>query len=469
MDDVSLLTRRRLLGTGAGLASALGIGVGVPQKVQASGGVTPDDSDSETVGGLYAVATDTDGSSEDSRVALGTLGHHHEWANTAPSELHFDEASAGTQRWRFDPDDRALSPTIVEGTVFVSSGNKVYALDAETIDEQWHFTAEAEIHHEAEIHTAPQVVDGTVYVGSRNHSVYAVDAQTGEKEWRFETGDRVRSSPTVMDGRVFVGSDDNNVYALDTETGEERWHFKTGEEVATSPTVLDGSVFITSSDGYLYALNTETGDEQWRFETDPGQGRVNASTPTAADGVVYVGSGSGSENALYAIDQDSGEELWTFETDTSVSSLPTVADGTVYVISAQQLYAIDQDSGEKQWNIDMFSFSSPTVVDDSVFLGDRDGYVYEFDRATGEEKWRFEIGESVPVNSPTVVDGTLFVGSVHTDPETGPDPNPEVEPSSPSSSPEDQPGFGIVSTLTALGGLGYLLKRRVLNDEKRTQ
>lgn len=41
------------------------------------------------------------------------------------------------------------------------------------------------------------------------------------------------------------------------------------------------------------------------------------------------------------------------------------------------------------------------------------------------------------------------------------EPEPEPEPES---EPEDQPGFGIASTLTALGGFGYLLKQRLTDN-----
>ncbi|WEL17252.1 Secreted protein, with PKD repeat domain [Halorhabdus sp. SVX81] len=43
----------------------------------------------------------------------------------------------------------------------------------------------------------------------------SVRAAPGEQEWAFETGDDVSASPTVVDGTVFVGSRDNNLYAVD--------------------------------------------------------------------------------------------------------------------------------------------------------------------------------------------------------------------------------------------------------------
>ena len=50
---------------------------------------------------------------------------------------------------------------------------------------------------------------------------------------------------------------DNYVYALDAATGNERWRFETGREVNSSPTVADGTVFVGSFDNRVYALDAE--------------------------------------------------------------------------------------------------------------------------------------------------------------------------------------------------------------------
>lgn len=62
---------------------------------------------------------------------------------------------------------------------------------------------------------SPTVVNGMVFVGSHDSKVYAMDAETGEEEWTFETEAEVYSSPTIVDGTLFVGSDDYTVCALD--------------------------------------------------------------------------------------------------------------------------------------------------------------------------------------------------------------------------------------------------------------
>ena len=71
-----------------------------------------------------------------------------------------------------------------------------------------------------------------------------------------------------------------------------------------------------------------------------------------------------------------------------------------------------QSPGTQQWAFETGAdvHSSPTVVDGTVFVGSDDCNLYAVDAATGDEEWAFETGDYVR-SSPTVVDGTVFVGS----------------------------------------------------------
>jgi hypothetical protein len=73
---------------------------------------------------------------------------------------------------------------------------------------------------------------------------------------------------------------------------------------------------------------------------------------------------------------------------------------------------VDAATGEQEWAFDTSDWvnSSPTVVDGTVFVGSNDDNLYAVDAATGDQEWVFETGDPV-YSSPTVVDGTVFVGS----------------------------------------------------------
>jgi len=63
----------------------------------------------------------------------------------------------------------------------------------------------------------------------------------------------------------------------------------------SSPTVADGTVFVGSRDANVYALAADDGSEQWRFQT----GTYVFSSLTVVDGTVFVGS---NDNNVYALD-----------------------------------------------------------------------------------------------------------------------------------------------------------------------
>ena len=69
--------------------------------------------------------------------------------------------------------------------------------------------------------SSPVIVNGIVYVGSRDHNLYAIDAATGALLWNFTDFDNnwVSSTPAVADGIVYIGGYRNKVYALDAMTG----------------------------------------------------------------------------------------------------------------------------------------------------------------------------------------------------------------------------------------------------------
>ncbi len=111
----------------------------------------------------------------------------------------------------------------------------------------------------------------------------------------------------------------------------------------------------------------------------------------------------------------SGDERWRFETGDGIWSSPTVVDGTVFVGSNDgNVYALDAGSGDERWQFatEGDAWGSPTVVDGTVFVGSEDHNVYALEAASGDERWRFATEEGIGPSSPTVVDGTVYVASL---------------------------------------------------------
>jgi outer membrane protein assembly factor BamB len=259
---------------------------------------------------------------------------------------------------------------------------------------------------------------------------------TGSVLWTFGTGDAIWSSPIVSSGVVYFGSDDMSLYAVDTTTHQLRWKFATGGVIRSRPAVADSMVYISSDDGVLHALEASSGTEKWNAaigsanvrtggKDDVGMGYdYQQSSPTVADGVVYVGSGAAEVDAFEAA---TGKQVWRFETASRVRSTPAISDGKVFVGDGSGLlHALDAKTGSELWNAQGCDIPSPAVSNGLVYCGSRGTLeVRAWDIQTGELRWQFSAGHSWVDSSPRVVDGTLYIGSSDAatlfalDPQTG--------------------------------------------------
>jgi hypothetical protein len=94
----------------------------------------------------------------------------------------------------------------------------------------------------------------------------------------------------------------------------------------------------------------------------------------------------GSDNTVHALYAATGEVKWQIKTGAHVRSSPTVTDETVFVGSNdKRIYAIDLNTGEKLWyfETDGFVRSSPTVFDGTLFFGSNDNHLYKLDTDVG--------------------------------------------------------------------------------------
>ena len=323
---------------------------------------------------------------------------------------------------------------------FGSYDGRFYAVDAPTGKLRWKFATAGERRFEAKgLHgflpktqtyadafdvflSSPVVVGNSVYFGSGDGNLYALDTRSGELRWKFATGNVVHASPAYADGTLYFGSWDAYFYAVDAETGKEKWRFHGGEDnvihnqvgFQSSPTVANNVVYTGCRDSNVYALDARTGKELWRFNNE--MSWVN-STPAVADGKLLFAT---SDSALFhAIDAQTGKSIYRHPTKAYVFSSPTVAGDVVLLgVLNGTLEARDLKTGELLWEFQTASsrenrlwaltaerkfnpglvfnspwresvnngiaiqesvgpfYSTPLVVDQTVFVGSGDGYLY---------------------------------------------------------------------------------------------
>jgi outer membrane protein assembly factor BamB len=186
------------------------------------------------------------------------------------------------------------------------------------------------------------------------------------------------------------------------------WSYTTGGAVQSSPSVADGVVYVNSTDNNLYALNASTGAKLWSYPT----GGLVYDSPAVANGVVYDGL---SDDNLYALNASTGAVLWS---DSGYgypfTSSPAVADGVVYFIGPE---AVNASTGAVLWTycICFQINASPTVANGVFYSGSLVNAVfYAIDANTGVPIWTFESGKTRDYafsSSPSVSNGVVYASS----------------------------------------------------------
>jgi PQQ-dependent dehydrogenase (methanol/ethanol family) len=137
--------------------------------------------------------------------------------------------------------------------------------------------------------TSPIVVNGTMFVTTSFSHVYAIDAKTGAELWHFKPklglittyccGPNNRGV-AVADDKVFVATLDAKLVALDSKTGNVVWQQtladpEDGYSETMAPTVVKGKVLIGTNGGeygirgFVKAFDTKDGKLLWTFNTTP--------------------------------------------------------------------------------------------------------------------------------------------------------------------------------------------------------
>lgn len=176
---------------------------------------------------------------------------------------------------------------------------------------------------------------------------------------------------------------------------------------ASSPTVADGRVYLTTGDG-VFALSLRDGTERWH-EADVRPAATAARTnygsglapPIVGDGRVYVAT----PDAVLALDAADGTAIWR-SPDLTPTGTPAVADGAVFVPTADGVRSFDAADGTRRWEANGRATTQPAVAEGTVVVSGETQL--GLDAATGDRRWEADVRSDAP---PAVHDATVFLGA----------------------------------------------------------
>lgn len=246
-----------------------------------------------------------------------------------------------------------------------------------------------------------------------------------------------RTTQTTMERRAMAGS--WSTFGYDTSNcgynsespavpkTEKSWsHAVPGYYTLPTPAVSEIGVYMCSK-ASVFGIDRATGLGVWEARLAP---YTHTFTPAVADGTVYgvarglagADSGSNRPGVVVAIDERTGDRVW--EQRAMVTSSPTVGPDRLFHAAAGRTGASivgrSKEDGTVAWERPLNggdragAFGTPALVDGALYAtgwirttDGSDGVLYSLDPASGEERWRVTVSETV--ESAPLVDGQLAV------------------------------------------------------------
>jgi alcohol dehydrogenase (cytochrome c) len=228
----------------------------------------------------------------------------------------------------------------------------------------------------------PLVVDGVMYVTTTNH-VWALDARTGDEIWHYLWKGRsaIGNRGVGIAGQwLYFMTADNSIVSLDARTGKERWAKALASPDApnistVAPIVIGKQVIIgvggdsgTDTPSWVESRDIESGEQIWKWRTVPGPGEPGIETwpspevaarsaaapwqpptydpelnllyvPTGQPTPTYNGKGREGANlyssSIVALNPQTGKMVWYYQTsphdthDWDATQVTVLIDGVI--------------------------------------------------------------------------------------------------------------------------------------------
>jgi acido-empty-quinoprotein group A len=260
-----------------------------------------------------------------------------------------------------------------------------------------------------QIKSTPLLVNGVLYFTAPNN-VWATDAHTGRELWHYQyppnTGSTIGNRGLGMyENWLFFEAPDSHLVSLDARTGKERWKVEIADPKldytsTVAPMVVGNHILIgiggdhLDNPGFLESRDPETGKLQWKWWTTPRKGEPGIETwpdeyasahgtgqpwiPGTYDpelNLYYIGTGN--PNPVMAEKSRKGDNLYTCS-----------------------IVALNPDTGKMAWYYqvsphdvhDWDAVETPVLVDGEVegkprkllVQASRNGYFFVLDRTNGK-------------------------------------------------------------------------------------
>jgi alcohol dehydrogenase (cytochrome c) len=253
------------------------------------------------------------------------------------------------------------------------------------------------------------LVNGVLFVTAPDY-VWAIDARDGRELWRYVWKTRggthiANRGAAIWNNSLYFETPDDYLVSVDASSGRERWHVEIADFdeqyfSTTAPIVVDNHLLVGTgndldSPGFLQSFDPETGALQWKLYTVPmKEGDPGLDTWPSLEAARH-GGGQVWLPGVY----DPETHLYIVGTGNPTPAYTGVARAGDNLFTCS-LIAVNVDTGKMAWHFqtsthdthDWDSAQTPILIDGTlagrprklVSTASRNGYFYTLDRVTGE-------------------------------------------------------------------------------------
>jgi len=259
------------------------------------------------------------------------------------------------------------------------------------------------------IKSTPLEVNGVLYF-TMPDNVWAVDARSGREVWHFkyppnEGGHIGQRGVAMLGDWLYFETPDCNLISLSAKDGKERWRKQIAdvklEYFCTMSPLVVGNHIITGvggdsldNPGYLESRDADTGDVQWHWNTEPQAGEPGSETWPDEDSRSH---GGGMTWMTGTYDPELGLIYWGIGNPNQVHAGAARKGDNVWTCS---IVALHVDTGKLAWGYqvsphdthDWDATQTPVLFDGEfkakqrklIAQASRNGFFFVLDRTNGE-------------------------------------------------------------------------------------
>jgi uncharacterized protein YjdB len=310
----------------------------------------------------------------------------------------------------------SLNPvTAGSGSVFVSTNayfgtQTLRSVNAQTGAVRWTQTFPSATFGSVHGVHPPAYGNGSVYVTTSGHEdsfLWSFDALSGAQGLKSPYGNQWSryKAPVVLGDAVYMaGGYYDGMYAFSATTGDSLWFRQLPQVDSWTPAVKDGRVYAFGllNDYYSFGMSVfdaTSGDTLWTLRDDR---LLAGGTPVlgGSDDLIAVRG-----DRLVSVNLGTKQVQW--ERSGSFSGTAALGNGTIYVISGQELQARSASDGALQWSWTPpeASLTGAIVVTRNIVFVTTSANTYGVDIAARRQGWAYPAGGHLAMSA----QGYLFI------------------------------------------------------------